>query len=533
MPLGVDTAMPSQDSGLVEWLIPLWTAKAIVSSVAQQRGVRRLIAQLKVLDVGASEFAVIDPTSAPFGLRVAFAPNGLPQLPRVGIVSSRLKRQSELEQVWLATLRAACMHARDSGQALLVVEGTAADRFVRRCGELFEIPTLVLRVGETSDEFDDWFERSLRDFAEVARSPMVFPVYVSPPLGISDFECQISNRKSQPADKAEPEAPERDKVLVQWSDRIVALTLRAGGNCDRLLRQRLSAMSPASVQLCGDERLVATRLSDELRTLGATTFGIAEETTVESVVVSSAKERSCAERKTTLISAPPRSPSASTPFSAIPFSPRDRTAADAARTSLLAEAATSGLFLTHWTRGLEAVALKELGDELLDKWLMQPETLDRSALGSLRRLVQERCLRGSRIGQRGVVRAVCFSAVPLIELMQRRTYRVHRTRWDCEPYGLCIRHELLQKLGARAVVYGDESDLDALPAEDRVWFQARYSQSKSETIDWSHEQEWRLPGDLDLSLLSASDAFVFVRTQAEVAQIEPLCDWPVVAMSPG
>ena len=545
VPLGVDADLSARS--LVAWLIALWTAKALAASVAQQRGLRRLIAQLKVLDAGVAEFTIFNVSRPPFGRRVVFAPKGQPKLPRVGIVSSRLKRQTALEQVWLAALRDACLQTKNAGQALLAVEGTVADRFVRRCGELFEIPTVAVRTGEAHDEIDGWFKQSLRDFAETAQPANVFPIYVSPPLGTDSTENE--NLPSSPFDDA-PDVPQRDRILVEWSDQVVALALRAGGNCEWLLRDRLSATSPASVQLCGGEQLISPRLSDELRGLGATLLGsfqtwVAADVSGKALAAGSAKgpaasalpltsSRTCYQTKPRFEPCPLLDVAVDEPqaSSLAMGSTLDRAASDAARKSLLADAATPGMFLTHWTRGLEAVALKDLGDEQLDEWLRQPKTLDRSAFASLRCFVQERCLRGSRTGQRGVVRAVCFSAVPLTELMKHRTYRVHRTRWDCEPYGLCVRRDALQKLGARPVVYGDESDFASLPVEDRAWFQARFSQLKSQTIDWSDEQEWRLPGDLDLSLLSPSDAFVFVKTNAEVAQIEPHCDWPVVAMFP-
>ena len=48
---------------------------------------------------------------------------------------------------------------------------------------------------------------------------------------------------------------------------------------------------------------------------------------------------------------------------------------------------------------------------------------------------------------RGETPVVSLTAVPLGEIRTLRTYRSHLSRWDFEPYGICIRRDWLQRRG--------------------------------------------------------------------------------------
>ena len=112
-----------------------------------------------------------------------------------------------------------------------------------------------------------------------------------------------------------------------------------------------------------------------------------------------------------------------------------------------------------------------------------------------------------------------------------RVFRAHRGRWDAEPFGIAIRAELLAARGARPVIYGDETVWERLPEPERPWFQRRTTRAGKTPIDWSLEQEWRLPSDLWLDELPADEVRVFVPDEATAKRIAGECPWPVMTLN--
>ena len=134
----------------------------------------------------------------------------------------------------------------------------------------------------------------------------------------------------------------------------------------------------------------------------------------------------------------------------------------------------------------------------------------------------------SNVLTRSPTPVVCFADVRLTEIEERRTFRSHLARWDFEPYGIAIRKEFLERQGARAVIYGDESDWEALADVDRPFFQRATGEGKQ---DWRSEYEFRVCGDLPLRRIGPDDAVVCVPSLDEAQQIAPLSRWPVVVLA--
>jgi hypothetical protein len=120
---------------------------------------------------------------------------------------------------------------------------------------------------------------------------------------------------------------------------------------------------------------------------------------------------------------------------------------------------------------------------------------------------------------------VCFSAVPLAELMQRRCFRAHLNRWDYEPYGVAIRVEAARAMGIQPVIYGDPKERATLARADQYRFHPR-----GKSNDWSREREWRSAGTVDLTRLAEDDVRVFVRDSADLAQLPRIRNWPVTVL---
>ena len=119
-----------------------------------------------------------------------------------------------------------------------------------------------------------------------------------------------------------------------------------------------------------------------------------------------------------------------------------------------------------------------------------------------------------------------------MELPTLRQFRTHRSRWDFEPFGLCVDRQWLHDRGARPVIYGDEVTWQGLPDADRPFFQLthptdRATESSAPAIDWSVEREWRHVGDLDLRELKPDQALVFVPRFEAAMRLADVSPWPI------
>jgi hypothetical protein len=145
------------------------------------------------------------------------------------------------------------------------------------------------------------------------------------------------------------------------------------------------------------------------------------------------------------------------------------------------------------------------------------------------RIIGMQTLIATSTSVRGETPVVSLTAAPLDRLSALRTFRTHRGRWDFEPYGISIDRAILTTQGAREVIYGDEAVWKDLSKSDRPFYQKIGSNENS--IDWSVEQEWRVLGDIDLSLIPATKAVVFVPTVNEAKHVSQICRWPVVVVA--
>jgi hypothetical protein len=129
---------------------------------------------------------------------------------------------------------------------------------------------------------------------------------------------------------------------------------------------------------------------------------------------------------------------------------------------------------------------------------------------------------------RGGVPVVSFTATPLSEMGRLRTFRSHLSRWDFEPYGVCIRRDWLQTCGARPVQYGDDSLWSRLPSEERPFFQKTESRTaRGKPVDWTAEREWRHVGDVPLDEIPHDAALLFVPSRAEAELLAALSPWAI------
>lgn len=387
------------------------------------------------------------------------------------IVSSRLGRELDRLDPIFGVFRAAISQLDPQQQCLLSVAGTTMHRYVTRASELFRVPLRKVVTPRSSTPLHRW-AKSCLDLIDGSEANLETPCFVSNPLG-----------------ERRAEYPLPDEIEVLGSNQLLVLHARKNGNLHALLQDRLRHESNTRTFVAiGDDKLVSEGLRNELMDQGAVGWFPA------------GLEEGALPRPVGNQSAP-----------------------------VLDRLENQDRYLIHCTRRAKGAWPDQADHEFLDELILGAASRDRSCFAALTRIVRMRRLLGTNDAIRDKTSVVSFTGAQLDELSSMRTFRSHRGRWDFEPYGLAIDRRALVAVGAREVIYGDDATWDAMSADDRPLFQ-RVDQALG-AIDWSVEKEWRVIGDVDLSVLSSENAIVFVPTRDEAEQLAQVSKWPVVALN--
>ena len=276
----------------------------------------------------------------------------------------------------------------------------------------------------------------------------------------------------------------RDAVLIALADRVDAFYVRRGGTVERCLRDRIEQWQDASTRVAvgAGPRCAAASLIDR----GAIGWYLAD-----------AEDEDEDEEPLRV----------------------DLTRHDA-------WTRTDGQWLVHCTRGRVDAWPGETQRQFRDGMLLAGGyTANRGPLQALIRIVRSGRLVAAAQTTRRSHPVVCFSAVPLVELMQRRCFRAHLGRWDYEPYGVAIRLDAARNMGIQPVIYGDPKERDMLARRDRYRFHP-----VGKTYDWRSEREWRSAETVDLTRLADGDVRVFVRDAGDAASLPNIRPWPVTVI---
>lgn len=421
------------------------------------------------------------------GERLLWSPQGRPIGSQVGIASSRLGRHLDAQADWFTVFRAACSKINRGSDILLTAADTTPAPFVRRAAELFGVRVVSMECPRESETIQSWLTRIRK--LEVNRGGSVNQAFVSPALPLESDPIEHTFDLST--------VPVRDKMVVAMADRLLVFHVRKNGHLEKLVRKRLDdpTAPTASVFIALGEDLVDRELADDLLDQGAVGWVVLE----------------TLQRQASTQNAIPKS--GQVPIVNLPSS-------------------EAWEWLTHCTRAQTGGWPDQFGNDYIDDLLIERQPTDHSAFASLRRIVDMRMLiAGSRV-IRGDTGVVCFTAVPLRELPQLRSFRAHLARWDFEPYGICIRKEWLAERNCFPVRYGDDALWESLDASDRPFFQLKTSGSRrgDRAIDWSLERESRHVGNLDLKKLPPEAGLVFVPTLEEAERIATISPWPVTVL---
>ena len=398
---------------------------------------------------------------------IGWCPQGLPTGQSVHLASSRLSRQLETFPAWFDALRTFAINVNPDDAFLMTAEGTTSDPWAARIGDLFDIP--VVRVKRFPKRVTaQWIEQQ-----ELLPSQQLRTMWVEAASDVS-----------------------LDDVLIAIASEVRVLRVRNKGNVHRAVLRRLEAKAGRTWLLI-DPSLTKSSESKKLIQAGATGWWL----------YPSAKQSSDPTR--------------------LPAHVGTEGSAQGAAVIAVADV-DSTEYAIHWTRRRDGAWPDQSNPEYLDDLIFRRDSSDHHALSSLRRILMTQRILASNVLTRSPTPVVCFADVRLTEIEERRTFRSHLARWDFEPYGIAIRKEFLERQGARAVIYGDESDWEVLADVDRPFFQRATGEGKQ---DWRSEYEIRVCGDLPLRRIGPDDAVVFVPSLDEAQQIAPLSRWPVVVLA--
>jgi hypothetical protein len=133
----------------------------------------------------------------------------------------------------------------------------------------------------------------------------------------------------------------------------------------------------------------------------------------------------------------------------------------------------------------------------------------------LKEILASGTIRGS--GNEGYVKgnrsAVCFSEIPL-SAMHQYAEPPTKERARYRFYGIALSKRAVFEAGGRPVIYLPDTEAEWIPADEK-WRHVRFEYGQ---VDFTHEREWRVPGDLDLTKVPG--LYVLVWSAAEAKELQ-------------
>jgi hypothetical protein len=173
-------------------------------------------------------------------------------------------------------------------------------------------------------------------------------------------------------------------------------------------------------------------------------------------------------------------------------------------------------WLIHWTRACHGPWPGETDADFYSDLVRSGDEYCRSALRSLRRILDESRIRASawRIGSGQAM--VAFTALSPNDSLKLMRWRPRWSRWSFEPYGIAIRAELATQIGARLVRYVDEAEWKLLTDAEKP-----FAHRRGRNADvWPAECEWRIAGDLNLAPIAPEQIRILVRRPSECSELQ-------------
>lgn len=177
--------------------------------------------------------------------------------------------------------------------------------------------------------------------------------------------------------------------------------------------------------------------------------------------------------------------------------------------------------LTHWTRSVPGPFPGETPGDYYRDVIQTHGEYARSGLHALARMLNMGCIKGSKAGIRGGYRIVSFTELPPIKALALMQRNQSRMRLTFEPYGVAIHRDVLENIGARPAIYAPSHDFEAIPIDQRPFFQAQGKNNR-----WLPEKEWRIHGDVSLESIPDDQILALTADQREARQLAGMLKRP-------
>lgn len=147
--------------------------------------------------------------------------------------------------------------------------------------------------------------------------------------------------------------------------------------------------------------------------------------------------------------------------------------------------------------------VRALSRDDLSQWLVHlttgltPERAPIGPLEVVRQILSSGVLRASKRAE--VLRVAPSGATSFYDVPPAMYPKLIATNPNNrQPYGLIVAKSVLWSMGARPAIYADNPDDVKWPPDERFRLIRTDLSRSPQPVDWTHEREWRLNGDLNL-----------------------------------
>ncbi|MCH9030786.1 MAG: hypothetical protein IIB00_00800 [candidate division Zixibacteria bacterium] len=151
--------------------------------------------------------------------------------------------------------------------------------------------------------------------------------------------------------------------------------------------------------------------------------------------------------------------------------------------------------LIHWTRSCNTNWPGETRKSYIDSIVKSSAFYPRDAYRTLKRIIGEKVIRGSKRHMPAKQSAVSFTSATLCESVSLMKYRQRYREMTFEPFGIAIPQRTAESLGVRQVRYVRRSEAKKTKGDERLFVQT----CDGARSDWPTEKEWRASGDFNLN----------------------------------
>ncbi|MCD6595691.1 hypothetical protein J7L68_08460 [bacterium] len=173
------------------------------------------------------------------------------------------------------------------------------------------------------------------------------------------------------------------------------------------------------------------------------------------------------------------------------------------------------IYLTHWTHTSYSPWCDETKFEFYRSALASKNDYSHSAFQGLKRILTDGKICATQRNIRGQIDVVSFTEIPPRQAIFFMKWRSGLIRHYWEPYGIAIERKILNSIGVKPVIYGNEYIYNSL--DEGNWY--LFQPIKGNKYFWTEEREWRSRDDFKISEIPVEKILIITRTNDEAHEI--------------